>query len=169
MRSVAAGILVLVLIGALLWGTSGGPAQASTAEMVQLHRDLVSGRVPVMKVDSIQQASKVLADAWPEQPGLPRAPASHVMACCMQSIKDRKVACVLFNDDGQPVTMSVARSSELRSPQSPTMVRDGQAFHVESAGRLNMVSTQREGRWICLIGQLPVDRLVEIARGLQFE
>jgi len=169
LRVVAAILIIAALIGVLLWSTSSGPVMASTAEMAQLHRDLVSGRVPVVKVDSIAQASEVLAGKWPQQPGLPHAPDSHIMACCMRSISDRKVACVLFKNDGRPVTMSVAKSSDLRSPQSPTVTRDGQAYHVESAADLNMVSTQREGRWICLIGQLPVDRLIEIAHGLRFQ
>jgi hypothetical protein len=169
LRAVAAALIVVALIGALIWSTSGGPAMASPAEMVQLHRDLVSGRVPIMKVDSIEQASEALSGKWPQQPGLPQAPDSHIMACCMRSIKDRKVACVLFKNDGNPVTLSVAKSSELRSPQSPTLTRDGLRYHVESSGNLNMVSTQRDGRWICLIGQLPVDRLIEIAHGLRFQ
>jgi hypothetical protein len=169
LRAVAASFIILTLIGALIWSTSGGPVMASTAEMAQLHRDLVSGRVPIVKVDSIEEASEALAGKWPGQPGLPTAPDSHIMACCMRSINDRKVACVLFQNDGQPVTMSVAKSSDLRSPQSPTVKRDGLFYHVESSGDLNMVSTQRDGRWICLIGQLPVDRLIDIANGLRFD
>ncbi len=169
LRAIAASLLVMALIGALVWTTSGGPVMASAAEMARLHRDMVSGRVAVMKVDSIAQAGKLLSGKWPDQPGLPQAPDTHLMACCMQSVKDRKVACLLFNSDGQAVTVSVARSSELRLPQSPTMQRNGQAYHVEQSGELNMVSTQRDGRWICLIGELPVDQLIEIAHGLRFQ
>lgn len=169
LRAVAAILVFAVLLGALIWSSSGGPAMASTAEMAQLHRDVVSGRVPVIQVDSIDQAGAALSGKWPEQPGLPEAPDSHVMACCMRSVKDRKVACVLFKNEGQPVTLSVAKASDLRSPQSPSLKRDGLQYHIESSDNLNMVSVQREGRWICLIGELPVDRLIDIAHGLRFQ
>ncbi len=169
MRALAASLLIVITLGAIFWSTTGGSVLASAADMVQLHRDMLNHPASIVQVDSMEQASKVLADRWPQNPGLPEAVNSQVMACCMHSIKDRKVACVLFREDGHPVTMSVARSTDLHSPQSPTLTRKGRAYHVESSGQLNMVSTQTDGRWICLIGELSVDRLIEIAGGLRFE
>ncbi len=169
LQAIAASLLVMALIGALIWTTAGEPVLASAAEMARIHREMLNDPSDVFKVDSMRQASEVLSGKWPRNPGLPRSFDSHVMACCMHSIKDRKMACVLFRNDGRPVTLSVAKSSDLRSPQSPTVIRGGEAYHVESSGELNMVSTQRDGRWICLIGELPVDRLIEITHGLCFE
>ncbi|MEX0775114.1 MAG: hypothetical protein WD042_05295 [Phycisphaeraceae bacterium] len=168
LQALAASLLVTAVVGALIWSATGGPVMASTAQMAQMHRDLVAERVPVTKVDSIEEASRILAGQQPDQPGLPAVPNAHLMACCMTSIKDRQVACVLFRNDGQPVTMSVARASDVRSPPSPTTTRDGVSYHVETTDTLTMVTTQRDGRWICLIGELPADRLIEIAHGLQF-
>src|SRR5687768_6783014 len=71
LRAVAASVAVLVLVGALLLATSGGPVLASTSQMVQMHEDLVSGRTPVVQVDSIEAANKALSAQWPHSPGVP--------------------------------------------------------------------------------------------------
>ncbi len=168
MRAVAACLAIAAVIGALLIGTSGGPVLASATEMAQFHNDLVSGRVPVMRVDSMEGANKMLAAQWAQSPQMPNMPNDHVMACCMRSVKNKKMACVLLKGDGEPVTMTVANASDMQLPTSPTMTRDGVQYHVQSAGNLNMVMTQRNGRWICLIAALPVDRLMDLASSLQF-
>ena len=163
MRAVAASFVILAALGALLLSSSGGPVLASTNEMVQFHNDLVSGRVPVTRVDSMQAANKVLTTQWAQSPRMPDMPADHVMACCMRSVRNKKMACVLLKGDGQPVTMTVAKASDMKLPTSPAVTRNGIEFHVQSAGEVNMVMTQREGRWICLIAKLPVDRLMDLA------
>jgi hypothetical protein len=168
MRAVAASFMILAILGALLLSTSGGPVLASTAEMAQFHNDLVSGRVPVTRVDSMQAANKALAAQWAQSPQMPNMPNDHVMACCMRSVKNKKMACVLLKGDGEPVTMTVANASDMQLPTSPTKTRNGIEYHVQSAGALNMVMTLREGRWICLIAKLPVDRLMDLASSLQF-
>jgi hypothetical protein len=83
-------------------------------------------------------------------------------------VKDKKVACVLLKREGVPVTMTVAKDSDMRLPKSPPVVRNGISYHVQSSGSLNMVMTQRHGRWVCLIGELASDRLMELADQLQF-
>lgn len=169
LRAAAAMLLGMALLGVLLWSPSGGPVLASTAEMARFYQEMISGTIPVTQVDSIEQARRVLTGSWPEQPGLPFAADGHVMACCMREIKDRKMVGVLLRTDGGLITLSVARSSDLRSPQKVTAVRAGQPYHVQSIGDLNMVSTQRDGRWICLMGELPAERLIDIAQGLKFD
>ncbi len=86
----------------------------------------------------------------------------------MRSVKNKKVACVLLEDNGGPVTMTVAKASDMQSPASPTVIRGGVTYHVQAVGRLNMVMTERNGRWICLIGQVSADRLMVLADQLQF-
>ena len=86
----------------------------------------------------------------------------------MRSVKNKKVACVLLEDNGGPVTMTVAKAADMRSPTSPTVIRGGVTYHVQTVGRLNMVMTERNDRWICLIGQVSSDRLMDLAGQLQF-
>jgi hypothetical protein len=168
MRAVAAGIAIVVLIGAIIISASGGPVLASPSQMAQMHLDLVSGKATVMQVDSIDAANKALSNQWPQSPGIPSVPSEHVMACCMKSVKNKKVACVLLKNEGVPVTLTVANAEDMKLPTSPTIQRGGITYHVQTEGSLNMVMTERNDRWICLIGELPADRLIELATKLGF-
>jgi hypothetical protein len=169
LRAIAASFLLLsAVVAAVLLFSSGGPALASASQMARMHEDLVSGRTPVMQVSSIEEANKAMSGAWPGGPSLPEAPQSHVMSCCMKSVKDKKVACVLLKHDGAPVTMTVANGADMRLPDSPTVSRNGVSYHVQSFGKLNMVMTERHGRWVCLIGEAASDRLMDLADQLKF-
>jgi hypothetical protein len=166
--AIAACLMAAIGLAALLIGTSGGPVMASTAEMAQFHDDLVSGRVPSTHVDSMQAANLALAAQWARSPQVPNIPSAHVMACCMRSLKNKKMDCVLLEGDGQPVTMVVANGSDMQMPASTVVARGGVEYHIDSTGALNMVMTQRHGRLVCLIAKLPVDRLMDLASGLEF-
>lgn len=168
LRAVAASVAVLVLVGAILLSTSSGPVLASTAQMAQMHEDLVSGRTPVVQVASIEAANKALIAQWPQSPEVPDVPKEHVMACCMRSVKDKKVACVLLKNAGVPVTMMVANAKEMRLPTSPTRNHNGVTYHVQSSGKLNMVMAERDGRWVCLIGEVAAEQLMDLAATLRF-
>jgi hypothetical protein len=168
LRAVAAGFILLVITAALLLSTSGGPAVASPVVMAQLHEDIVSGRTPVMQVESVTAANQALAKQWAQSPQIPNVPNDHIMACCMRSMQNKKVACVLLNGENEPVTMTVANAADMDSPKSPTMTRNGVTYHVQSKGSLNMVMTERNDRWVCLVGRLPVERLMELASNLEF-
>ena len=68
----------------------------------------------------------------------------------------------------KPITMAVARSQDMRLPRGPTVTRDGITYHVESTGTLTMVSTERDGRFVCLIGETTQDRLIDLAAAMKF-
>jgi hypothetical protein len=163
MRAVAALLLMIGVVAAVLLYASGGPALASPAQMAQMHEDIVSGKTPVMQVSSVDEANRALTAQWPDSPGIPTMPADHVMACCMKSVKDKKVACVLLKNEGEPITMTIAKASDMSLPTSPTVERNGMTYHVQSFNALNMVMTERNGRWVCLIGKVPTERLMDLA------
>jgi hypothetical protein len=168
-RAVAASLLLLGTLAAVfVFATMSRPALASPAQMARMHEELVAGTVGAVQVDSIEAANLVLAGEHPQFPALPSLPADHVMACCMTSVKDKKVACVLMKREGVPVSLMVARSRDMRVPESPVTVRNGVSYHIQASGRLNMVMTERHGRWVCLIGELPAERLMDVASQLKF-
>ncbi len=167
-RAIAASITLLAILSAVLLSTSGGPALASPAQMARFHQSLVSGEVAATQVDSIEAANQVLTAKWPQSPQLPDVPQDHVMACCMKSVKDKRLACVLLKRDGVPVTMTVANDSDMKLPKSPTVDHGGVTYHVQSFEQTNMVMTERGGRWVCLISELPAERLMDIAQKLRF-
>ncbi len=165
----AALLAMAAVIAAALLASSGGAVMASGAQLMQVHEDVVSGRTAVMQVDSIEQANAALQKQWGAAPALPQAPEQQVMACCMKHIKNKRVACVLLKRQDVPVTLTVAKASELCCPKSAMTMRGGIAYHVESTKDLNMVMTQREGRLICLVGALPAEELMEMAGKLTFQ
>jgi hypothetical protein len=168
LRAVAAALLVIGLVGAFLYTFSSAPAQASVADMARMHEDLVSGKTPVTQVDSIDAANRELTKQWPGSPGLPKVPQQHVMACCMKSVKNKRVACVLLKSQEIPVTLTVANASDFKAPATPGVEHGGVTYHVQSTGKLNMITTRRNDRWICLIGELPANQLMDLAAKLQF-
>jgi hypothetical protein len=168
-RAVAASVLLVgALVAILLLTTWSRPALASASDMAKMHEELVSGRVPAVQVDSIEAANRALSSQHPECPEVPQVPAEHVMACCMKSVKNKTVACILLKREGVPVTMVVANAADMRSPKCPEAVRDGVTYRVESVGSLSMVMTERHGRWVCLVGATTADALMDLASKLDF-
>jgi hypothetical protein len=90
------------------------------------------------------------------------------MACCLRKMNNKRIACVLLDDAGTPVSMMVADGGDVKHAATTTLVRGGTTFYVETADDLNMVATQRDGRWVCLIGERSVERLMELAGSLRF-
>ena len=171
LAAVAASITLLAILAGVLLTSSGGEVMASPAQMAQVHRDILANRVAVTKVDSIEAASAALSrQSGSAAPALPQPPEAHVMACCMKSIKNKTMACVLLQDaGGTPVTMSVARSSDMKLPHDGAHVaRDGVDYFTHAADGLNMVMTERAGRIVCLISDLPTGKLIDLAARLKF-
>ena len=171
--AVAASLTIVAVIVAAILATSGGEAVASPAQMAQVHRDILANRIAVTKVDSIEEAGRVLSRADSKSPSLPQppdsAPEAHVMACCMKSIQNKNVACVLLQSaGGTPITMSVARSGDMRPSPGAGVRRGDVTYQTHSVGPLNMVMTERNGRMVCLMAELPSDQLIDLASRLRF-
>ena len=169
LRAIAASLLLIssIVLGLVLI-TSSRSAQAEAVQMAQVHEDMVSGKIDVMQVDSIESANRMLSSEHPDAPSLPQVPDSHVMACCMKSVGDKRMACVLLKDSNVPVTLAVARSDEMKLHPMPMQLRNGVSYRVQHVGDLSMVMTERDGKWLCLIGALPADRLMDLASQVKF-
>jgi hypothetical protein len=169
LRAIAASMLLAsAIMAAILLTASGGPALAEAAQMAQVHQDIVSGKMPVMQVTSIDAANRMLNQDTPGAPALPQMPDSHVMACCMKSVHNKEMACVLLKAAGVPVTLAVASAADMKLPRAPVQSRGGLEFRVQHVGNLSMVMTERNGKWLCLIGQTRAERLMEIAAQVRF-
>ena len=169
LRAIAASIvLVSAIAAALLLNASSGPALAEATQMAQVHQEIVSGKIPVMQVSSIDAANRMLNQESPGAPALPQMPDSHVMACCMKSVHNKKMACVLVRNEGVPVTLAVASAADMKLPSTTVQTRGGVDYRVQHVGDLSMVMTERNGKWLCLIGELPAERLMEMARQVKF-
>ena len=168
LRAIAASaVLASAIAAAVLLSASGGPALAEATRMAQVHQEIVSGKIPVMRVSSIDAANRMLDQQSPGAPSLPQLPDSHVMACCMKSVHDKKMACVLLDEAGAPVTLAVASAADMKLPAGAVRTRNGVDYRVQHVGDLSMVMTERNGKWLCLIGQVPAERLMDLATGVR--
>jgi hypothetical protein len=165
---VAASVAIFLAVAAAMLYSSSRPAIASAAQIAQLHEDLVSGRVAATSVTSIEEANRVLASESSDAPALPNVPNDHQMACCMRTIQNKKVACLLLKGETEPVTLTVASAADMHMPATPSITRDGITYYVQNVGSLNMVMEQRQDKWLCLIGRVSSDRLITVAEGLHF-
>jgi hypothetical protein len=169
LRAIAASlVLASAIAAAILLSASSGPALAEAAQMAQVHQEIVSGKIPVMQVSSIDSANRMLNQEAPGAPSLPQLPDSHVMACCMKSVHNKKMACVLLKDEGAPVTLAVASAADMKLPTAPVQSRNGVEYRVQHVGDLSMVMTERNGKWLCLIGPMPAERLMDLAAQVRF-
>lgn len=169
LRALAASVvLVSAIAAAIMLSASSGPALADAAQMAQVHQDIVAGRIPVMQVASIGEANRMLNSQSPGAPTLPQMPDSHVMACCMKSVHNKKMACVLLKDEGVPITLAVASAADMKLAAAPITTRNGIDYRVQKVGDLSMVMTEQNGKWLCLIGQMPPDHLMEVAAQIRF-
>ena len=177
MRAAAASVAILIglTIAFVAWqGVGGGRAAlASPPHMAALHARLVAGEIPVTEVASVEAANAVLASQSPQSPQSPRVPdlpQQHVMACCLNQADDRVVACLLLKQGDTPVSMMVADATAMRSPPAggQTIDRDGVLYRVHTSGAITMVMSARHGRWVCVMGELPADDLVNLASTLKY-
>ncbi|MGE5609434.1 MAG: hypothetical protein ACM359_09280 [Bacillota bacterium] len=168
LRAAAAGFVILGMILAAIISSSSGPALASADKLAMAHDEMVSGRSHQMRVSSIEAASDALSREWSQAPALPDMPDEHVMACCVHEVGRKKMACVSLKVDNVPITMAVADSADVRVPESKTIQASGVSWHVNSSKGVNMAMTERGGRWVCLMGRLSVDRLIDVGGQLRF-
>jgi hypothetical protein len=161
LRAVAASLLVLGLLGALLVTLAGRPALASSERLLQVHQEMRAGPDHATAVQSLQAAQEALSRKWRDAPGVPSIDHEQVMSCCVHRIGRQKVACVALTLDGVAVTMAVADAADIKMPQGQRIERGGRTYLVDSSAGTQMAMTERDGRWTCLMGPLPVERLIE--------
>jgi hypothetical protein len=165
---VAAGLLVTATLAlAVLWMLNH-PTVASASELAKMHQDLVAGRTPAVEVSSIDEANKVLLATASTGPSFPAIPVSHLHSCCVANNAERQIACVLLKSDDVYVTMAIAASDKIRMPPGQEVVRNGITFHTQTTDGVNMVTFERGGRHVCLMSELPTDKLIELGTMLEF-
>lgn len=167
MRALAASVLVAGIVIATVISSSSGPVLASADTLAQIHQEVITGASHSTPVSSFEAAKSALVDKWPGSPAMPEIPHDHVMSCCVHSVGRKKMACVTLESQGVPVTMAVADAADVKVPASQTTVVDGITYHIQSSGGINMAMTLRGGRWICLMGKVPTERLIRLAASMR--
>lgn len=166
-QGVAALLIIGIGMGILLTNLDGQPAMASTAMLAELHNSLASGQVDQMPVDSIDQANHALSQQHHGMMPMPAVQCDKVMSCCIRQVGQEPMATALLMQDGQPVTLAVARLDQMRPPQAQNLTVDGVTYRVSSADGIQMVMKIEKGNWICLMGRVPADTLIRMAQTVQ--
>lgn len=170
LRIAAAGIAAIGVATIVFLMVLSQPVTASANAMEELHRSIIRGDDGTVQVASLAEAGRVLRESWPSGPDMPvhAMPQGQVMHCCVHEVGRKKMACVAMNVDGVPVSMAVAEARDVKMPRLQTIERDGVSYLTQSSGTFSMVMTQRDGRWLCVMGELPTERLLILAEGMEF-
>lgn len=172
LRIAAAGIAAVGVATIVFLMVLSQPVNASAGAMQNLHRSIIRGDDGSVQVASLEEAGRVLQASWPGGPDMPapamEMPEGNVMHCCVHEVGRKKMACVAMTIDGVPVSVAVAEARDVKMPRLTAVQRGGAEYLTQTEGSFSMVMTQRQGRWLCVMGELPVERLLDVAAGMEF-
>jgi len=163
----AAAVLIAATLGWLVLDGGASPAMAAPTELAQLHRDVARGRIPDLKVAGVEQANQLLADQSngvvlvPELPGV-------MMSCCLYQHAGATLTCALIERDGRLITVAVADGAKVHSPRGKTLTRGDRQFIAHTVDGINMVMAHEGDRWLCVMGEVDFEQLVEVAAAIKF-
>ena len=93
---------------------------------------------------------------------VPQLPGA-IRSCCLHQHASTTLTCALIDLDGQLITVALADGAKLHSPQGKTITRDGREFIAHTANGINMVMTTEGNRWLCVMGDVTTEQLMEVA------
>lgn len=157
----AASLVVLVSV-LLVFFVPGRTVHAEPAAMARLHADIVAGSVPMTRVATVAEAAALVRRDWPDAPELPALPVEHELACCLKDFEGRRVVCLVFENEGVPISVVIASGRSLRPAAPPS------AAAVHGVDGVNMVMKERDGRFVCVMGNVPASRLLQLLEAFEF-
>jgi hypothetical protein len=166
--AVAAAILIVVTIGIMLATLGKSPAIAAPSHLAQLHAQAIAADSSATAVSSVEEANRVLAGQWSDLPSIPIVDTAMLHACCIHDFMDDRVVCLVLRDGEAPLTLVVGHARSFRPTKGRLVDIGGRKFHVHQVDGLLMAMTQQDNRFICLMGEVTEDRLLQIAGELKF-
>ncbi|MCC5829146.1 MAG: hypothetical protein JJU36_06825 [Phycisphaeraceae bacterium] len=146
-----------------------GATAATVIELGRLHQDMVGGRVVVETVGDVDEANSWISRQSATAPALPGHLAdARIQSCCLATIQGRLVAVAKMQWRGEPVTLVVADHKHFGHRMGVTYQRDGRDFHAHSFEGVRMVMSNIGTRWLCVMGDLKDEQLVDLAAQIQF-
>ena len=162
LTTAAAAIIVGITVGWFALDAGSSTAMAAPTHLAQIHYDVVHGLVPNLKVTSVAEANELLAAQSNGSVPIPDLPGI-MMSCCLAEQTGTTLTCALIDRDGQLITIALADGGKLHSPKGQTIVRGDKQFTAHVANGINMVMAHHGDRWLCVMGDLPTDQLVDVA------
>lgn len=166
--AVAAGLVLAATVAVLVMVSLGGrAAQASPGDLARLYADATKPGAMMMKVATIAEANRVLAGQG-DLPEMPVMQPGQLHACCIHDFMDSKVVCLMLRDGDVPLTLVIGHSREFKPAAGRLVERGGRKYTVHEVNGLRMVMTSESGTFVCLMGEVGEERLLEVAGGLKF-
>lgn len=167
-RVLAVAASVLVLLSALAGGwflLVPRPALAAPQLLANIHDQALAMRH--IRVSSFDEARQVLSKEWKSGPEVPNVEGVVPMECCMHKLGSKVLKCVSLDVGGETVIMAVGHDKDIDAPQGAVIQTNGQNVILTSSNGINMAMSERDGRWICLMGRMDGARLVELAGSIR--
>ncbi len=173
---IAAAVVLLAVIGVTLLAPRPSAVEAAPSEVARLHKALATGEVDehthVRPASDIHQANEQLARDWPgaatfsNAPRIPDPAFGRVLSCCVHRLKDRPVATVLMEVDGQVISVMVAHDTHVRKPRGGKSIEhNGYTFTLHQIDGTNLVMIEHGRRWVTLASEgLSSDNLMTLGK-----
>lgn len=88
-------------------------------------------------------------------------PGMSTMDCCVQKVEGKAVTCVSITVGGKRVSMAVGDAKHFKVPdEAGRRVVAGIEYRFQSSAKINMVMAVKDGAWLCLMGEPPIDDLI---------
>ncbi len=158
----AAAILIVVTIGWLALDGGASPAMAAPAELAQIHFDVAKGLSPHLEVTSVEEANQLLAKQSNGMVPVPELPGA-IRSCCLHQHASTTLTCAssiwMANSSRWRWRMAQHFTRLLARPSRAT----AGMFIAHTANGINMVMTTEGNRWLCVMGEVTTEQLIDVA------
>lgn len=166
--ALAAVVLIAATVGVMLATMGSSPAMATPSHLALLHAEAIREDSLATAVSSVEEANRVLAGQWSDLPTIPIVDTATLHACCIHDFMDDRVVCLVLRDGQQPLTMVVGHARSFQPTKGRAVELGGRKFYIHRVDGLLMVMTQQDNRFVCLMGEVSEERLLQIASELRF-
>lgn len=141
---------------------------AEPSGVVRLHEEVLSGESGGTIITTLAEAQFLSRERGDWVPDAPSAVDGTLRLWCVCDTSGVPVTCLQVDYDGQPVTVVIAERRQLRPHRGEAIELNGQKFQAHRVGPLNIVMTQVADYTICVVAELPADRLATLAATVAF-
>lgn len=165
--SAVAAMFVLTVIVWTMINNSAAPALAGPTELARIHFDVANGLAPHLKASSVEEANRLLAAESHGALKIPELPGQ-IRSCCLHEHAGATLTCVLLEQGGELISVALADGAAICSPNGRLVVRAGRTFIAHTVNGINMIMAHEGDRWLCVMGEAPMDTLIQVAEGIRF-
>lgn len=163
----AAVLLAISVIFAVL--NNGSQASAAVVDLSQLHEQIVDGRWGLQPVHNVEQANRWISQQSTDGPALPTHLAdARVQSCCLTDVQGELAAVAVLQFRGSPITLVVAEAPSFAHEMGQVIEIDGQRFFGHTFNGVHMMMTNRDNRWLCVMGDVSYAELAQLAAQIRF-